>query len=58
MMEKAKHTVQQLHTFFSSLLSKKPEFFGSVEVNFHKGEVPHVNIKESVKISDLDKIDN
>lgn len=45
-------TLTQLQKFFAKLLWEKPEFYGSAEVNFCKGKVPNINVKESVKIDD------
>ena len=43
-------TVTKLRTYFEALLRKQPNFYGSVKVNFHDGDVPHVNVEQSVKL--------
>jgi len=53
-MDKPHNTIAKLSQFFRQLLESKPKFFGSVEVNFHDGNVPNVNVKESVKLTDTD----
>ncbi len=54
---KAKHSkaatvAAQIASWFRDFLAKKPNFYGSVQVNFHDGDVPNMNVLESVKLGD------
>ena len=50
-------SLAKLVRFFEDFLERRPRFYGSCEVNFHDGNVPNINIKESVRLPEDEKCD-
>jgi len=50
---KKEKTITQIDKFLDKLLTKRPDFYGQIELNFNNGNVPNINVKYSEKFDKL-----
>ncbi len=50
MSEKVKEIAEKIKKFLEEFLGKNPQFVGKIELNFFKGGLANINIKQSVKL--------
>ena len=42
--------IEKIVKMLKELLLTKPEFYGKIRLNFHKGKIVNVNIEESINL--------
>lgn len=44
--------IKKIIDMLRELLLRKPEFYGKVKLNFHKGIIANVNVEESINLDE------
>lgn len=53
MSELAKAQLAAVVNLIAGLLDKRPDYYGTVKLNFQNGHFTHANVEQSVKVEDI-----